>query len=518
MKFLFPVVLLLVILCGCGNPSPAPTLSRPARPDTTSLTYKAWKLQHEGAPSDEFVALQEKAVRELREGRSKSSPVTVLEQMGFFYYIVGYLEKAFAYYMEAADSLARMPVEDRPEETIQFFGDFSLMCSRIGLDDMAMAYSDSAVAESRRHGGVMMSDVLRFRSGLFLARDDYEESTRCLREALKSISTGRTNADTAFLRRVILDERAYQLLAKFPDNPDSVSLAVRYIETPVPEEETVTPERVLARGLGYVLQGRTEEGLGIIEAISDSIRDMGDLDLQNYANQMLMDQYTRLKMWEKAGRLYPVYKQISDSLHDLMKSELIIGATVRYETSTKVRENEILSQNVAHERREKAMVAIIAVLVVVILIFVLTRLALNYRRMKAKRARLKADFKALEADHQHLNERVEVLEKDFTAGMYSNQEILSTPKLIVGEEEGRFRRAFNVVYPDFIPRLKAEFPQLTPGDELLCMLIFLQRTTQEMTVFLGISRASVNTARYRLRQKFGLDKSVDLDEFLTSRK
>ncbi len=50
------------------------------------------------------------------------------------------------------------------------------------------------------------------------------------------------------------------------------------------------------------------------------------------------------------------------------------------------------------------------------------------------------------------------------------------------------------------------------------MLIFLQRTTQEMTVFLGISRASVNTARYRLRQKFGLDKLVDLDEFLTSRK
>lgn len=79
-------------------------------------------------------------------------------------------------------------------------------------------------------------------------------------------------------------------------------------------------------------------------------------------------------------------------------------------------------------------------------------------------------------------------------------------------------RVFNVVYPDFIPRLKAELPQLTPGDELLCMLIFLQRTTQEMTVFLGISRASVNTARYRLRQKFGLDKSVDLDEFLTSRK
>lgn len=40
----------------------------------------------------------------------------------------------------------------------------------------------------------------------------------------------------------------------------------------------------------------------------------------------------------------------------------------------------------------------------------------------------------------------------------------------------------------------------------------------EIALNLGISRQSVNTARYRLRKKLGLDKETDLDMFMTNRK
>lgn len=98
--------------------------------------------------------------------------------------------------------------------------------------------------------------------------------------------------------------------------------------------------------------------------------------------------------------------------------------------------------------------------------------------------------------------------------MNSNHEILTTPQLITGELQGKFRRAFNALYPDVIPALKESHPEITPNDELVCMLIYLQHTTEEIAVFLGISRQSVNTTRYRLRQKFHLLEKTKLDDYI----
>ena len=98
--------------------------------------------------------------------------------------------------------------------------------------------------------------------------------------------------------------------------------------------------------------------------------------------------------------------------------------------------------------------------------------------------------------------------------MNSNSSILSDPQLITGQVEGRFRRAFNVLFPNFIPMLKQDYSKLTKSDELLCMLLYLRHTTDEIAVYLGISKASVNSARYRLRTKFALPKDVELDTFI----
>ena len=46
------------------------------------------------------------------------------------------------------------------------------------------------------------------------------------------------------------------------------------------------------------------------------------------------------------------------------------------------------------------------------------------------------------------------------------------------------------------------------------MLIYLKQNTDEIALALGISRASVNTARSRIRKKLGLQKEDSLDEYL----
>ncbi|MBP3535764.1 MAG: transcriptional regulator, partial [Muribaculaceae bacterium] len=115
-----------------------------------------------------------------------------------------------------------------------------------------------------------------------------------------------------------------------------------------------------------------------------------------------------------------------------------------------------------------------------------------------------------------LSGRVETLEQGMSAEINSDSDILARPQLLTSEAEGRFRRAFVTLHPDFVDAIRQRGSRLTPGDELLCMLIRLGRTTDEIAASLAIARPSVNSARYRLRSKFALDRDADLDIFICS--
>lgn len=52
---------------------------------------------------------------------------------------------------------------------------------------------------------------------------------------------------------------------------------------------------------------------------------------------------------------------------------------------------------------------------------------------------------------------------------------------------------------------------------MFCMLIYLRYGTGEIAEGLNISRASVNSARYRIRSKLMLSKEDNLDRFLCGR-
>ncbi|MDE6468479.1 MAG: hypothetical protein K2L28_06225, partial [Muribaculaceae bacterium] len=169
-------------------------------------------------------------------------------------------------------------------------------------------------------------------------------------------------------------------------------------------------------------------------------------------------------------------------------------------------------------QRDRAMMFLAFTLVALSLLIGSVMIFMMRRRLLDQKIKnQQQELRGLEASNNILNERVGVLEKDLNDGMNSNNAVLSTPQLITGREEGRFRRAFGVIYPHFTAKLKREFPNLTPNDELLCMLINLGHTSEEISIYLGISRASVNSARYRLRTKFGLSKDVDLDTFIVAK-
>lgn len=79
-----------------------------------------------------------------------------------------------------------------------------------------------------------------------------------------------------------------------------------------------------------------------------------------------------------------------------------------------------------------------------------------------------------------------------------------------------FKLRFTAVNEKFYNKVTKEYPKLSQADQKICALIKLNFSSKEMARLLGISVESVHTTRYRLRKKMGLDRSVNLEDFIAS--
>ncbi|MDW7690625.1 hypothetical protein R9C00_22300 [Flammeovirgaceae bacterium SG7u.111] len=77
-----------------------------------------------------------------------------------------------------------------------------------------------------------------------------------------------------------------------------------------------------------------------------------------------------------------------------------------------------------------------------------------------------------------------------------------------------FEKRFVNIHEGFYKRLKENFPDLTVNDLKFCALIKLSLKGKEISRLLGITEASVHTARYRIRKKLHLESNASLEEFM----
>ncbi len=77
-----------------------------------------------------------------------------------------------------------------------------------------------------------------------------------------------------------------------------------------------------------------------------------------------------------------------------------------------------------------------------------------------------------------------------------------------------FELRFNRVHADFNKKLLNRFPDLTMNDLRLCAFVRLNMNTKEISAITYQTISSIDTARFRLRQKLGLRKDDNLIAFL----
>ena len=99
-------------------------------------------------------------------------------------------------------------------------------------------------------------------------------------------------------------------------------------------------------------------------------------------------------------------------------------------------------------------------------------------------------------------------------------EFVSQVNAVIGDslknddEWQRFKLHFDNVHPNFFVKLKAASNKLTENELRLCAYISIGMRAKQVAEMLSVSHESVNTNRYRLRKKLGLQRGESLDDFL----
>ena len=77
-----------------------------------------------------------------------------------------------------------------------------------------------------------------------------------------------------------------------------------------------------------------------------------------------------------------------------------------------------------------------------------------------------------------------------------------------------FETAFDEVHEDFLNRLKARYPTLTPKELRLCAYLRMNISTKEIAPLMNISIRGVEICRYRVRKKLNIDRDTNLTSLI----
>jgi len=203
---------------------------------------------------------------------------------------------------------------------------------------------------------------------------------------------------------------------------------------------------------------------------------------------------------------------------------------LRYQTETELNQQKVVLEN---QKRFYLflMVSICLILVIIILFLLYTRQKIKVRNTLLEKERLsdKIEFKNKELTNnilisQKKSELINTIIKDiednkdlFPKESHNkiNQIIhnLSTTVEEKGWEE--FELIFRQVHESFFIKLDLLFPDLTTKERRLCALLRLNMSSKEIAEATQLTSRSVDTARYRLRKRLGIENpDIDLITFL----
>lgn len=243
--------------------------------------------------------------------------------------------------------------------------------------------------------------------------------------------------------------------------------------------------------------------------------------------------YGFIEAFEKLGKADSVYAYMQKYLvlHDSIEQQ---AANAKAEIVEMRLENQENIHKITSLNKEKHRIALIRNFAITLILFASAfgLLLINRARLKMKlkqQAAIKdkaiaekdsADAKSqLRVFTQHLIEKnslvetlqEQLLQKEMTDQQRQDITALTQHVILTDDDWAHFKQLFEKVYPGFLLELKNTSPDITVAEQRIAALAKLQITSKEASALLGISPASVNKTRQRLRSRLGLGPEVDLE-------
>lgn len=79
-----------------------------------------------------------------------------------------------------------------------------------------------------------------------------------------------------------------------------------------------------------------------------------------------------------------------------------------------------------------------------------------------------------------------------------------------------FKDNFNITNPRFLEILLRKYPTLTQREISVCMYLKLNYSSADISKELGVSLTSVDTYRYNIRKKIGVERKTSLVSHLNT--
>lgn len=266
------------------------------------------------------------------------------------------------------------------------------------------------------------------------------------------------------------------------------------------------------------------------------------------ALEQLSAVYDSLRNYKQAYLTSVRYKQMSDSLLNLEKIQLITQLEMQEKFDKRMNEARLLQQEKEATQQRRELIYSVAFLLALMSLSILI-LLFYLQRSKSKANRLQAEKttllnKSLALEKGNLQEELEYRNKELATNvmyMIRKNELITSvfekliqSKLLFKKENQKiideiihdlqsstdddvwteFEVRFQQVHNDFYTKLNERFPNLSANEKRLSAFLRLNMSTKEISAITYQSPNSITVARSRLRKKLGLDTDENLISFL----
>lgn len=448
--------------------------------------------------------MQMRALSAMRHGGVYRS-AEVLSQAALICCNLGRYPTAMDYLNEAADTLERRGWPSR--EAVFMLGNKASLYQTLEMTDSALSVNKQALQRATGNAS-LTADLLKTRA-LIYAKADCRDSAKIFFDSTLSVVSKLEVPYGPMFTRYVRAQRARIVVDEPASDAAQLREAVACLEASL-RDKIGSWEECFSLALGQFRLGdasATER----MKTAHDSIEVYLEPRTVLWAKRHLIAAYTACGNRDAAAAEYDAAFALADTVDMRHARYMSIAGDMKYHIRQQTRENELLRRTHSTDRAKVFWLTVACLLGVALLIWAGFFIFLNNRFRRRRRVADSREMTTLIENHKMLNRRIESLQN---SGEGTVDWSKLTPSSMSAEDTARFRQSFTALYPLFLTRLREFCPGLTTGDETMCMLIKIGQSSVDIGLALGISRASVNTARYRIRKKMELSKEQQLDDII----